>query len=80
MSKNPATMQRFIEIGSGVSCLCVISHHSRQSDSAIFWVLEKGHDRNTLPILMQNMSKDAVLRKEVPFRGFQKQLQDAAAL
>jgi len=47
MSKNPATMQRFIEIGSGVSCLCVISHHSRQSDSAIFWVFEKGHDRNT---------------------------------
>jgi len=45
MSGISTTTQNFIQIGLGVSvlCACVISRPLAQSDSATFWVLEKGY-------------------------------------
>ena len=47
----------------------MISHTSEQSDAAIFFGggLRKATAETGAPILTQNMSNDAVPRKEVPF-------------
>jgi len=62
-------MQNFIQIGLGVSVLCM-HHFAPLSDSAIFyffWFLRKATAETPAPILTQNTSNDAVPHKEVPF-------------
>jgi len=47
MSMISPTTQNFIQIGIGFRfCACVISRTSAQSDSTIFWVLEKSYRRD----------------------------------
>jgi len=63
--------QNFIQIGLGVLFLRMHdSQPSAQSDSAIFGgFLRKATAETGTPILTQNMSNNALLRKEVPFGG-----------
>jgi len=71
MSGIPTIIQNFSQIGLRVSFLCMRDFVPLgQSDSAFFWgggFSRKATAETSIPILMQNMPKDAVLCKEVPF-------------
>jgi len=63
---------KFYPIGLGFSVLRMrdFAPLSAQSDSATFWgFLRKATAEARAPILTQNMSNDAVPRKEVPLGG-----------
>ena len=71
MSGIPTIIQNFSQIGLRVSFLCMRDFVPLgQSDSAFFFgggFSRKATAETSTPILMQNMPKDAVLCKEVPF-------------
>jgi len=64
-------MQNFIQIGLGVSVLCMRDFAPLGTKWLCYFLgfLRKATAETHAPILTQNTSNDAVPRKEVPFGG-----------